>query len=242
MKCPNCGQEVDEELFCFNCGTSLKKAMDETEEGLSPLDKPADESSKSTSLNGYAQYLLTYFKQPSNAKNLNEEGFIYGMITMGLFGFMVSLFVFISLNHPLFGNVPFFQFFVMPLLAIFAMQLVVAGAVYGALYMMKADVSLKAVFAQFGGYVIPFLIIYLAGFLLSMLDLNTLSVIFSLIGTLGALFVIPALILKEELPKERVQSVDFVYLLFGIYALSFIFLSFTMRVYMRLLIPAVMGL
>lgn len=237
MKCPNCGQEVDEGLFCFNCGNSLKDVMGEDDD--QPTGNPPSSETLKTS---YGQFFMAHVKQPSSAKMLNDEGFVHGIITMGLFALITSLFMFISLNHPMFGNVPFFQFFVMPFLGFFAMQLVVAGATFGGLYISKADASFKTAAAQFGGYVIPFLLIYLFGLLLGMMQLNTLSVIAGLIGTLGALFVIPAFILKEQLPEEPDRSIDFIYLLFGIYALSFLVLGLTMRVYMQLLIPMFMGL
>ncbi len=193
--CEQCNKEQETGKFCGQCGGKL------VEKDAGMQHEPADAPQQTTTavqqknaFQAYFNFIQNVAKNPTQALKLDESQFGYGLITAAVFALAYALANYFLANKmvkdmlgPLMSSLPFFDITV-PLL--FFIVLFLAGAwasVFAASKLMNSSVSVKAMLAQFGGLLVPFMLINLAMILFGiagmakiMIGLTTISIVFSI--------------------------------------------------------------
>ncbi|MCP8617365.1 zinc ribbon domain-containing protein [Salirhabdus salicampi] len=248
MNCPNCGQEASGEKFCSNCGTPLGNYETPTtpvqeipqnseqaatvQANVVPVSENSSQKTNevvkqvASQFKEFGSFLLRHWKKPSEAKNATENDFIPSLITVGVVSLLTPIFLFISLIGLLYyiniGSV-----IILPLIGFLVIFSASYGTTIAGLRLAKNQSSAKLVFAKFGAYLVPFASLYVLGLLFGALKIHTLLSIFSAIGLLGILFVIPTLILFEN--KKEVGGIDQIYTLLIIVSVNLLVFGIAVR-------------
>ncbi|MBB6453867.1 putative membrane protein [Salirhabdus euzebyi] len=238
MKCPNCGQVGENEKFCSKCGTQMESNNEAAAAAEHPVSEVNEQPTQAKVPNetmeklkstgqGYGEFLVKHLKEPTNARNLTEGDFVSGIITFSIYALITALFMFISLNTSMaiLGGVSFFDFFIKPLIGFLVLLFGTAGLTYGVQVFAKEEGSFQLTVAKFGGYLIPFTVVYLLGIIFGLIKLTSLAFLASAIGVVGAVFVIPALILFENGQTKTANGHDKLYLSFVVYVLALVILG-----------------
>ncbi|ASN07141.1 zinc ribbon domain-containing protein [Virgibacillus necropolis] len=247
MQCQNCYQETEKGKFCTNCGALISQdepvviqetaATEEIEivAESTTSQEPTDpkqsneivEKLKASSIN-FGHFFLTLLKKPNDAKKANENDLISGIISIALFALLFAVGYFLVLNSivSFFGSAPTFtDGFLWPFLKLLLLFVVINAITFAGLKFDGAEFSFAKTIAKYGGYLIPFLLLLVAGYILTLIGIVSLGIVAISISLLGTLIIIPTLILSE-IPST---NIDRVYLLIIIYVLNTFALSFIMQ-------------
>lgn len=238
MKCPSCGQDTEKGKFCMNCGAQLSNeeiaaAAAGDEASAPPVGEKAqsdgEENSDQSNSNEFVERLkseATHFgnffvrmiKSPTEATKSKSNELIPGIITMVIFSLLIALGTYLISRSigSFFMEVSFVESFVIPLVQFLILFAVVAGLSFGGTKITGYALSFTDVVAKTGAYSIPFLALSLVGGLLSSLGLASAGALVVL-GLLGIILMIPTFIILEE-PGS---GFDRIYVLIGIYIISF---------------------
>ncbi|OUM89230.1 MAG: hypothetical protein C6P37_04005 [Caldibacillus debilis] len=196
--CPNCGSENEQGKFCAKCGANLAREERSSEqdgpECQSAPDFPASSRTPHPSRadNGYGEGTKTVFRQYFKhalaalkrpfryGSTRNEESMVHGIITVVLFSFFMSLFLYVTVDKAarfynrsvdaLFGEfsglgfagASFGNHFLKPFIIFLLYFAVIIASVYGVLRMMDVKTSMKEVAARYGAFlVLPTVIVLL---------------------------------------------------------------------------------
>jgi hypothetical protein len=239
MRCPNCGQE-ESEKFCSNCGTPLDQSAATIEQAPPNGSNQTMDRFKSTS-QGYGQFLVKHLKHPSAGKNATDKDFVSGIINISIFALISAIFIYISISAvSLFMGPSFVEAFIKPLFGFLVLLFGVAALTFGALTFLKEKVSFQSIIAKFGGYLTPFIAVYLLAVLFGILKLGSLAFVAGTIALLGTVFVIPTLILFEK-GSETNKGLDRLYVAFIVYAISLLVLGFVGNIFVSAMFSGVLG-
>lgn len=244
MHCPNCGQETDEGRFCTNCGAQLPNeeyaAAADPMINIKPQPQQTGQVQQSneaieklkTAGSNFGHFFTTLLKSPSEARKANSNDLISGVTTIVIFSLLIALGYYLSLRSlstGFFGgpSMSFFDSFVLPLIEFIILFGIVAALTFaGAKFSVEAF-SFTDVLAKYGGYLVPFLLLYAVGFLLALIGLASLSALIILISLLGPLLIVPTLILHEQPAK----GFDRIYVLLAIYIIALLVFGFFIRTF-----------
>lgn len=241
MQCPTCGQQTAEGKFCTNCGGQLAGHVSygtATDPNTPPIQEEHDtqkpnetvERLKTTGSN-FGHFLVTLVKNPSEAKKANKSDMSSGIITFALFSLLIALsyhLILRSFTMGFFMEITFFDSFILPFVIFAILFLVIAGLTFSGAKLSVQAVTFQDVLAKYGAYLIPFILLYAAGLLFSLIGLSSLSGLLILISMLGALLIAPTFILFEQPPNgfDRIYVLISLYiiilLLFGFFVQSFL--------------------
>lgn len=172
-------------------------------------------------------FLLTLIKKPREAKNMTGTYFISGIVTMVILSLLISLNHFISLKSAssswdsIFGGVgdpTFVDHFLLPFLKYLLMFGLLAVIVFAAAKVVLQELTIKEAFAKYGAYLVPFTLLYLVGFIFTLIKLASLQVIVTSFSLSAIIMLIPIFILTEK----EVKGFDLVYTIVAVTLVSFI--------------------
>lgn len=238
MLCPSCGQDTEKGKFCMNCGAQLENeeiaaAAVGDEAPAAPVsgnDQPGEagnsEQSKSNEFverlksesAHFGNFFVRMIKSPSEASKSRSHELIPGIITLVIFSLLIALGTYLIARSigSFFVETSFVDSFVIPLVQFLILFAVVAGLSFAGTKMTGYALSFTDVAAKTGAYSIPFLALSLVGALLSSLGLTSAGALVAL-GLLGIILIIPTFIILEQ-PGT---GFDRIYVLLGIYIISF---------------------
>lgn len=236
MFCQKCQQESEGGKFCTNCGTPL--ANDEhavtVEQGVDSSEQPVatetqvpvateqkeepnefvEKAKNIASL--FGDFFLTLVQKPSEARKFNQKHLTSAIITIVIFTLFIALnsyFVSQSIYDDLYGpSVTFLDDFLKPLVKNLVGFGLIATVTFAATKVALQDISYADVIAKYGAYLMPFLLLYIVGMLLSLLTLGFPFTLASTVGLSGTVLVVPVLILIEQ----PIKKFDKVYIIIGL--------------------------
>jgi hypothetical protein len=173
----------------------------------------------------FGHFFLTLVKKPSEARKANEKDIFSALITILAFSLIVALTLF--LPHAFIARrtwfIPgpsVFYEFIMPLFLFIILLGGVASLTYVAAKITKVEHTYLDVIGKFGAYLLPYVLLYLVGALLSIGHMPFLPAILFSISIFGPIFVIPVCILFEK----EATGLDRIYTLLGQYFVTFLFI------------------
>lgn len=245
MQCPNCHQETEEGKFCTNCGaliaqeesavakepatTQVENSKPTASEHTTSPKQPneAVEKLKSSSTN-FGHFFLTLLKKPNDARKANKNDLVSSSISIALYALLFAIGYYLVLNSivSFFGSGPtFIDGFLLPLLKFIVLLAIIIAVTFAGLKLAGAEFSFVKSVAKFGAYLVPFLLLLVAGYILMLISFASLGIVAISISILGVLLIIPTLVLSE-VPST---NMDRIYLLIIIYAVNFLVFSFIMQ-------------
>ena len=236
MNCTICNEYIDEGRFCPNCGTALQEeaaAMtDETLNSPSPIEENTHQEPIATnqrvnrsatpkfSFDIIADYYKKLVKKPFTAIEKTENDIIPGIISLIIFALLVGAESYYSMKELSSGFISpsFTSDFLLSFLRFSLILVFVAAITFAALKLTVNESSFKDVFAKYTAFLVPFLLLFAAGFLLELISLPTIPGQLISISLRAPLLVIPAIFILNSKKKE----IDLIYLLVGIYTATYI--------------------
>ncbi|WP_099156508.1 DUF6574 domain-containing protein [Virgibacillus ndiopensis] len=261
MHCPTCGQQTEEGKFCTSCGAQLpneeyaatadptvntvpqvhQSTNQQEQTGSAQQPNEVVEKLKSAGSN-FGHFFVTLLKNPSEAKKANGNDLISASITIVIFSLLIAFGYHLSLNSMSTGffggpSFSFFDSFILPFIEFIIMFLIAAALTFGGVKITGQALSFTDVLAKYGGYLTPFLVLYVIGFLLALVGLSSFSGLIILVSVLGTLLIAPTLILLEQ----PANGFDRVYTLIGIYIVSLLVLGFFIQSFIQNILSNFMG-
>lgn len=236
MNCPNCGEYISEGNFCTNCGTQITEesvaassepnasqpaSVENTQDMSQTVESGQTEAKPSLDITGYYVNLI---KKPIKAMESTANDLIPGIITLVVFALLYGAQSYYTMNELSGGymSVSFTMDFLQPFLR-FGLILVIAVAItFGALKLTAHELPFQDVFAKYTAFLIPFTLLYAVGFILNIISLPTIPDQLTSLSSSASLIMIPAIIILNSKRKEF----DLVYLLIGVFAVTYIINAF----------------
>ncbi|MFS0675017.1 hypothetical protein [Ornithinibacillus sp. 179-J 7C1 HS] len=166
----------------------------------------------------FGHFFMTLIKKPSMAKKANHNDIYSAIITIVAFSLFIALSTFLpvafySRSNWFMPGPSIFYGFIAPLVILSILFIGFASLTFAAIKISKMDLTYLGVIGKYGAYLLPYVLIYIAGSLLALGQMPLLPVIFLSIGVLGPIFAVPALILFER----EGSGFDKIYTLLGLY-------------------------
>ncbi|WP_123314623.1 zinc ribbon domain-containing protein [Ornithinibacillus gellani] len=248
MLCPTCGNETEAGKFCTSCGAQLTEepaaTSDPTITPAAPTEQktqeqtnlPPNESVEKIKKAGanFGTFFLTLLKQPSKAKDMNAKEIVSGIISIVLFSLIISLSSYIMLSAAfsgLFSSPSFVDSFLLPFIQFLILFAIVGFVTFGGIKLAAGDTSIAGVFAKYGAYLTPFLILFVLGAILGLIQLPWIPVLMMMVSIIGPLLAIPTFIVLEH--KEN--GFDQIFVLIGIYIINLLAFGLLMQSFMNML-------
>src|SRR5690625_2097281 len=262
MFCTNCGAplETEESAAATEPTEDLDESSPEASEQTS--DSPEEVPSQTTAggqnetaeekevveqtkkiASDFGQLFVSQLKSPMNARNVNSTHLISGIITMVIFSLIIALNSYIVLRDMLSGPFsgeaanPFVDTFLLPFIQLLVLLGIVASLNFVATKLCNMSFNYTDIIAKYGAYVVPFLLLYAAGFIFSLINLDVLFTLAASISILGAVFIVPVVIILE---KES-RGIDQLYIIIGMSVVSIIAFGFLADTIMNLLFGNMIG-
>lgn len=196
------------------------------EEQAKQTKKPDFGDQLATVFTNFGHFFMTLVKQPSQAKKANHHDSFSALITIVAFAIIISMSIFIphafmARTSWLIPRPSMFYEFLVPLFLIIILFAGIISLIFVSVKLTKLDFSYLTVLGKFGAYLLPYVLVFIAGIILSASQIPVLPYILFMISIVGPFFVIPALILYE---KES-AAFDRVYTLLALYFVEFLFLA-----------------
>ncbi|SES97392.1 hypothetical protein SAMN05216389_10422 [Oceanobacillus limi] len=231
MHCTNCGQETEIGAFCTNCGTELNTEQaatlnnnpDAANQSEEQTENSSNETVKKLRIIGdnFSHFFMTLIKKPDAAIRANYNDFTSASITMTIFSLFIALSTYLAIHSTagprgMFVDVSFIDHFLVPFLSFVIIFGAIGMLTFAALRMIKSELSFKDALAKYGAYLVPFFLLYVFGFLLTLINLKGLAVLIFFISIFGSLILAPTFIILSQ--NDR--SMDRIYILIGFYIIS----------------------
>lgn len=250
MFCQNCKQESEAGKFCTNCGATLAQveetaATEQNVDSASTIESSPTPSANTAEQTGepnefvekmkdasshFGEFFLTLVKKPSEAKTINKNHLVSAIITIVIFSLVIALnsyYTSQTIYQDLLGpSASFVDDFVKPLFKHILMFGLIASATFAATLVANQNRSYTDILAKYGAYIMPFMLLYLAGTLFSVLTLGFPFTLASTVGLSGTILVVPVLILIEE----PIKKFDKVYIIVGLVLITQIISSTINRI------------
>ncbi|WP_164670988.1 zinc ribbon domain-containing protein [Virgibacillus doumboii] len=255
MQCPACGQETAEGKFCTNCGAELvnnnssNAGFDSTASTTSTEPSQPNNHTEQTSNetvekikttgSNFGHFFGALVKNPSEARKANGSDMSSGIITYVIFSLLVALsyhFMISSIPMGFFMEISFFDSFILPLVVFIILFFVIAGLIFAGGKLSVQAVTFPDVIAKYGAYLIPFLLLYAAGLLFSLIGISALAGLLVSISFLGILLIAPTFILMEQPPS----GFDRIYILLGLYIIVLLVFGFFIQSFLESIFGTIM--
>ncbi|GIP29784.1 hypothetical protein J23TS9_49140 [Paenibacillus sp. J23TS9] len=242
--CPKCHHANDYGNFCEECGTRLLdgEASARTESapasegpvypvygGHAPGSAGQPSTGQAYLQNAkhvsklYFSYFADVMKKPfAYAQNTGREQFVNGLITIMIFSLIIPLMIYLGFHDyaEFIGRGAFLTIVLKPFVGYVVFMMLLVTYTFLAVKFSKVNASYQDVAGRFGALLVPFTCSFLLSFVLTLLDAK-IFVYFLLIGFIGSLFTVPALVISSY-TKENRTGLDTVYGTILTYVLTFL--------------------
>ncbi|WP_404451146.1 hypothetical protein LG329_12435 [Virgibacillus necropolis] len=242
--CTNCGALITQnESAVAEEANEVTAIVEQQESTQQNNDQPkqtneAVEKLKESASN-FGHFFLTLLKKPSDVDRANGNDLVSGIISIVIYSLLFALGYYLMVDSLLntFGNIggmfggpspqslPFTDGFLWPFLKFTILFAVIISLTFVALKLTASEYSYQATVAKFGGYLIPFLLLLVAGSILTLINLYSIGIIVISVSVLGALLLIPTFILFDQ----PTLGIDRIYLLIVIYILNILAASLILQ-------------
>ncbi|ASK61291.1 hypothetical protein CFK37_03400 [Virgibacillus phasianinus] len=251
--CTNCGALISHnESAVTEESNELPAVVEQPNIDHSTSDEPnqsndAMEKIKQSSVN-FGHFFLTLVKKPNDAKKANGNDLVSGIISIVLYSLLFALGYYLiadsfltmfmgNIGSPFGGpalqSLPFTNGFLWPFLKFIVLFAVIIALTFIGLKLTAINYSFYATCAKYGAYLIPFLLLLAVGYILTTISLYSIGIIAIMVSVLGAIIIIPTLILLEK----PATGADRIYLLLLIYILNILACAIIMQSILTSIIP-----
>ncbi|WP_284141686.1 MULTISPECIES: zinc ribbon domain-containing protein [unclassified Virgibacillus] len=257
MFCPNCGQETEQGKFCTKCGAKLANeefaaAADPTIGGTVPTETPLQENSVNEEASNpnqsvenvkaagsaFGQFFVKLVKRPSTAQSVDGNAMISGIIAIVLYSLVISLGFFLLIRSAFGSYGPSFaESFLLPFLEFAILFGAVALLTFAGSKLCAQAVTVKDVIAKYGAYLVPFMLLFIIGFLLALVNLTSFGILAIMVSILGPIIAVPTMILFEK----NAVGIDRIFILIGVYLVSILVFSLLLRSFLGSIMDALLG-
>lgn len=180
-------------------------------EAVSEHHQQKEESALKTHATNFWQYTLMLLKNPATSFNQTDRQYPYGIIHFILFALSFSIALYytmdvayrLSLGLFMGGELPFLPIVIR---ATLILLLLFATTVIGTFLLekiMTKQMSFKGVLVQYGGLLVPFILVQCVTIVTALAGFITLTIIF-LVGSLCfTLLILPGILLYEQTSKQK---------------------------------------
>lgn len=235
--CTNCGALITENSEEAYSDEPVSVESEQTDPTYQHTEDPNHTSEIAERLKAitanFGHFFTTILRRPSDVKRANENDFISGIISILMYALLVSLGYYIMADNifstfignngglfstptPLHRELPFSDGFLWPFLKFIFLFIVMITFTYAGLKLIVSDYTFKTTLAKYGGYLLPFMLLLVTGYILILISLYSIGIVAISISILGAVFIVPTLILLEQ----QAHSIEPVYLLIVLYILN----------------------
>lgn len=193
-------------------GQSAQQQPETTPYTMSDLGKAVKNAS-----GGFGQFALNQLKSPGKARNLTEQNWVSGAITIVLTALLYTILLYITLNQLSSASPPFMESFLVPFVKFLLFFVISVAVIFGTGKLMGSQDSFFGTTAKTGGYLLPYAVLFLAGYLLVGIGLDFMVYVM-LLAMLAPILIIPAYVLMESLPRE----IDKIYALMAVYLIQLV--------------------
>ncbi|WP_217587339.1 zinc ribbon domain-containing protein [Lentibacillus saliphilus] len=241
--CMHCGAPLQQEESAATADASHTvddQAAIQTEQASDTEEKQTNdtvEAIKQTAVN-FGQFFMKLVKKPSEAANISGQEMVSGIISMSVYTLLYALGFFVLMKKMssfiggfggMFGygmSVSFVDGFLMPLLLFILLFAIAMGLTFAALKLTASSaVSIQAVVAKFGAYLIPYTLLLAIGMIFMLIGIGTVGFLAIIISLFGILLIIPTFILNDI----TVTGMDRIYALLIVYTVNLIAFGYIMR-------------
>ncbi|WP_430788740.1 hypothetical protein VBD025_01830 [Virgibacillus flavescens] len=235
--CTNCGALIPESEQDSSEETAASVDSEHTDHTPQSNDdtnhtNAAAEKIKAMSAN-FGHFFLAIIKKPSDVNRANENDFVSGIFSIAIYSLLFAIGYYMivdSLFGLIYGNrigipnnpstpaqsLPFKDGLLWPFLKLNVLFLVFIGLTFAALRLVGNGYAFRSTVAKYGGYLMPLTLLLIVGYFLVYISLYFIGAIVISASILGAILIVPTLILLEQPPKVF----DRIYLLIVIYILN----------------------
>lgn len=245
MICPNCEQQTEPGKFCTNCGAQLSgeeaaaasDPMNNVGQGASPPIESSHEEAKGgegndtvdklkKEVSDFGGFFLKLLKEPSAAQKTNSTSLIPGIITMVIFSLFIALGTYLVARQisSIFMEISFVDSFLLPLGQFLVLFGVLAALTFAGAKLAAQTLSFTGALAKFGAYSVPFLVLAVLGFLLSLISIPFSGTIIVL-SLIGPILLIPVFIIMEQ----PANGFDRIFIILGVCLVSLVVASFLIQ-------------
>ncbi len=211
-----------------------------------PEAKPSNNYAETTKkiAEGYFVHFREVVKKPYNVcRTAESESFTNGLITYILYSLFIPLICYFGLKNIMSGissyssglygsdyvvQPSFFDMVIIPFFACFVFTVLMAFFAFISLKLGHVNVDFKDVFARFGLFLMPIIVIFAVGLILSILKVQYYT-IFLALGLVCSMFIVPALVIVSY-KKDKNGGLDVFYGTLLTYILIFILILMMVRV------------
>ncbi|MFZ3579419.1 hypothetical protein [Virgibacillus sp. DJP39] len=199
------------------------------------------EKLKESSAN-FSHFFLTIVKKPSEVTRANGNDFLSGIISISLYSFLFALGYYLLVDsfintflgtagngmlggRPKVQSLPFTDGFLWPFLKFIILFAIMASLTFAGLKLTTSDYSFQSIVAKYGGYLIPFSLLLVVGYILMFISLYSIGLVAIVVSVVGSILLIPTFILLEQ----AVSGIDRIYLLIILYMLNILVTLFVLQ-------------
>lgn len=189
----------------------------------------------------FGRFFMTLVKGPSETKKANGSDMSSGIIMFILFSLVIALSYHLALSSmPMgfFSEVSFFDSFILPFLLFLILYFAIAGITFAGAKLAVQAVKFPDVIAKYGAYLVPFLLLYVAGMLFLLIGLSALSSLLIALSILGMLLIAPTFILFEQPSK----GFDRIYVLLGLYMIILLVFGFFLQSFLQTILGSFLNM
>ncbi|HLR73799.1 MAG TPA: hypothetical protein VK077_00890 [Virgibacillus sp.] len=196
------------------------------------------EKTKEIAIN-FGQLFVNQLKRPMEAKNVNHKHLYSGIISIVIFTIIMSLNTYLGLRDYAYyyGGDAFLDGFLLPFVKLLILFAVVIAIVFAGVKLCNQSHSFTDIVAKYGAYIVPFLSLYVLGFIFSLVDLSSLYILAFSLSLLGSIFVVPAVIVLEQQSK----GFDALYIIIGMQLIGMIAFGFLTSSFLEMLFGNILG-
>ena len=261
MICPECHKETTQGKFCGHCGhmlptskdmdgVSLSSMQDEKKETdhkeNEPEQKQLSDMGKYFS-QGYLNHCKKVLRNPYDvSKNAGSEYMVNGLINLAVFSLLTPLILYLCLKNIMEYFVNMYSYYestvpielpvdtlvIQPFFGLFILMLLIVMCSYFFIRFSSNTITMQEVLSHYGSLLIPFTVIAFAGLLFSFIS-NTLAVILLGVCLIGALYLIPPLLIVSYQDKAGEGRMDPAYASLLTYLFTWIFIYFMTKLFFQ---------
>lgn len=186
LVCPKCSNQQESGKFCGVCGTAVKPVvMEDLSVGSNHAEEVSENNTENiqqdvvnptpnesvqptaeaikSGLSQYWSYFLSLIKNPSRGFQVNENNFVNGLVTLGLYALLFSLSLYFLANSLVttfsggyLDGVPFFAVVSRLVFLMIIFFVITFGSAFVMIKIAKNQDSFQTIIAQYGSIIVPF--------------------------------------------------------------------------------------
>ncbi len=196
---------------------------------------------------GYLNHCKKVIRNPYDvSKNAGSEFMVNGLLNMAVFSLLTPLILYFCLKNIMEYFVNLYSYYestvpielpvdtlvIQPFFGLFILMVLIAVCSYFCIRFSCKTITLQEVLSHYGSLLIPFTVIAFAGLLFAFIS-NTIAIVLLGVCLIGALYLIPPLLIVSYQDKAAEGSMDPAYASLLTYLFTWIFIYFMTKLFFQ---------